>query len=181
VSIVNRSGVPWSFQNRYQVRIAPKARKRAKDRLRRLTSRRWGVSMERRIEEINRFTVGWTAYYRLVDTPWPFEDLDQWLRRRPRQVRWKEWKRPRTRRRNLRALDINELNARQWASSRKGYWRIAGSWVLCYALPTRLRSSSRLRNRGGACWACWTAGWRDAERTCELSRSGVFAVCGLGR
>lgn len=36
----------------------------------------------------------------------------------------------------------------------------------------RLRSSSRLRNRGGACWACWTAGWRDAERTCELSRSG---------
>ena len=78
---------------------------------------------------------GWTAYYRLADTPWPFEDLDQWLRRRLRQVRWKEWKRPRTRRRNLRALDINELNARQWASSRKGYWRIAGSWVLCYALP----------------------------------------------
>ena len=46
-----------------KVRIDPKARKRAKDRLRQLTSRRWGVSMERRIEEINRFTVGCTAYY----------------------------------------------------------------------------------------------------------------------
>ncbi len=118
-----------------KVRIDPKARKRAEDRLRRLTSRRWGVSMERRIEEINRFTVGWTAYYRLADTHTVFEELDEWLRRRLRQVRWKEWKRPRTRRRNLRALDINELNARQWASSRKGYWRIAGSWILCYALP----------------------------------------------
>ena len=128
-----------------KVRIDPKARKRAKDRLRQLTSRRWGVSMERRIEEINRFTVGWTAYYRLADTHTPFEELDEWLRRRLRQVRWKEWKRPRTRRRNLRALDINELNARQWASSRKGYWRIAGSWVLCYALPNAYWSDLGLK------------------------------------
>jgi RNA-directed DNA polymerase len=44
-----------------RVRIDQKARKRAEDRLRQLTSRRWDVSMERRIEEINRFTVGWTA------------------------------------------------------------------------------------------------------------------------
>ena len=51
-----------------RVLVDPKALKRAKDRLRALTSRRWGVSMERRIKEINRFTVGWTAYYRLADT-----------------------------------------------------------------------------------------------------------------
>jgi len=118
-----------------RVLVDPKALKRAKDRLRALTSRRWGVSMERRIEEINRFTVGWTAYFRLADTPTPFEDLDEWLRRRLRQVRWKEWKRPRTRRRNLRALGISETNARQWACSRKGYWRIAGSKPLAVALP----------------------------------------------
>ena len=55
--------------------------------------------------------------------------------RRLRQVRWKEWKRPRTRRRNLRALGISETNARQWASSRKGYWRIAGSKPLAVAMP----------------------------------------------
>ena len=85
-----------------RVLVDPKALRRAKDRLRALTSRRWGVSMERRIDEINRFTVGWTAYFRLADTPTPFEDLDEWLRRRLRQVRWKEWKRVRTRRRNLR-------------------------------------------------------------------------------
>ena len=69
-----------------RVLVDPKALRRAKDRLRALTSRRWSVSMERRIEEINRFTVGWTAYFRLADTPTPFEDLDEWLRRRLRQV-----------------------------------------------------------------------------------------------
>jgi group II intron reverse transcriptase/maturase len=118
-----------------RVLVDPKALRRAKDRLRALTSRRWGVSMERRINEINRFTVGWTAYFRLADTPTPFEDLDEWLRRRLRQVRWKEWKRVRTRRRKLRALGISETNARRWATSRKGYWRIAGSRVLAVALP----------------------------------------------
>src|SRR5450432_210341 len=122
-----------------RVLVDPKVLRRAKDRLRALTSRRWSVSMERRIEEINRFTVGSTAYFRLADTPTPFEDLDEWLRRRLRQVRWKEWKRPRTRRRNLRALGISETNARQWASSRKGYWRIAGSKPLAVALPNRYR------------------------------------------
>jgi RNA-directed DNA polymerase len=117
-----------------KVRIDPQARKRAKDRLRRLTSRRWGVSMERRIRELNRFTVGWTAYFALADTPRPLSDLDEWLRRRLRQVRWKEWKRYQTRLRNLRALGIPERSAREWAGSRKGYWRLARSWVLSRSL-----------------------------------------------
>jgi group II intron reverse transcriptase/maturase len=112
-----------------------KARTRAKDRLRQLTSRRWGVSMERRITEINRFTVGWTAYFALADTPWPFEELDKWLRRRLRQVRWKQWKLVRTRLRKLRAAGIPEGDARRWANSRKGYWRISNSNVLHLALP----------------------------------------------
>jgi hypothetical protein len=56
-----------------KVRVNPKSLKRAKDRLRELTSRKWSVSMERRIEEINRFTVGWTAYFGLAETPSPFE------------------------------------------------------------------------------------------------------------
>jgi RNA-directed DNA polymerase len=51
-----------------KVVVDHKARKRAKERLHQLTSRRWGVSMERRIEEINRFTVGWTTYFALADT-----------------------------------------------------------------------------------------------------------------
>jgi RNA-directed DNA polymerase len=154
-----------------EVRVDPKARKRAKDRLRRLTSRRWGVSMGRRITEINRFTVGWTAYFALADTPRPFDDLDERLRRRLRQVRWKEWKRYRTRRRNLRAAGIPERSAREWAGSRKGYWRVSGSPILQRALPNgywrdlglqgfsdpyrRLREAKRAARCGPACRVAW--------------------------
>ncbi len=118
-----------------RITVAPKALKRAEGRIRELTTRNWGVSMERRVNEINRFTVGWTAYFQLADTILPFEGLDKWLRRRLRQVRWKEWKRPQTRYRNLRALGIPDRDARSWAASQKGYWRIAGSWPLQRALP----------------------------------------------
>ena len=120
---------------RVRVTVAPEALKRARERLRRLTRRNWGVSMERRIAEINRFTVGWTAYFAHADTFLPFERLDKWLRRRLRQVRWKEWKHPRTRGRNLRAFGLPERDCREAASSQKGYWRLAGSFPLQRALP----------------------------------------------
>ena len=156
-----------------KVAVAPKARKRAKDRLRRLTSRRRGVSMERRIEEIDRFTVGWTAYFAFADTPWPFEELDRWLRRRLRQVRWKEWKRPRTRERKMRQLGIPAPEAHQWANTRKGYWRISRSWPLHRTLPNaywteqglngfadpyrRFRDAKRTAGCGPACPVVWEA------------------------
>jgi group II intron reverse transcriptase/maturase len=118
-----------------RVLVDPKARNRAKDRLRRLTARRWSVSMGRRIEQINRFTVGWTAYFALAETPTPFGELDRWLRRRLRQVRWKEWKRVRTKVRHLMAAGIPREDALRWGHSRKGYWRIAGSPILHITLP----------------------------------------------
>lgn len=158
-------------EGKVKVRIDPEARKRAKERLRKLTSRRWGVSMERRIQATNRFTVGWTAYFAYAETPRPFADLDQWLRRRLRQVRWKEWKRYRTRRRNLVALGVPERTAREWAGSRKGYWRVAGSWILSRALPNaywaelglqgfgdpycRFRDAMRTAGCGPACPVVW--------------------------
>ena len=158
-----------------KVRVDRKARKRAKDRLRRLTARNWGVSMERRIREINRFTVGWTAYYWLADTPTPFEELDEWLRRRLRQVRWKEWKRYRTRRRNLRALGMSERDAREWAGSRKGYWRVAGSWILSRALPNAYWTNQGLKG-----FADPYRRFRDAERTarCGPARRVVWGAPG---
>jgi group II intron reverse transcriptase/maturase len=153
------------------VRIDPAARKRAKDRLRRLTSRRWGTSMERRIFQINRFTRGWVGYFSLADTPSVFEELDEWLRRRLRQVRWKEWKRVRTKRRNLIALGVPEQKAHQWANSRRRYWRISGSAPLQRALPIaywrdlgllgftnpyrRLRDAERAARCGPACLVAW--------------------------
>jgi group II intron reverse transcriptase/maturase len=163
------------FYNKGEVKVwlDPKALKRAKERLRQLTSRRWGVSMERRIEEINRFTVGWTAYYSLSDAPGAFEQLDKWLRRRLRQVRWKQWKRVRTKRRKLISLGIPAGDAHKWACSRKGYWRISSSQILHLALPNaywtqqglqgfaepyrRFRDAKRTAGCGPACPVVWGA------------------------
>lgn len=118
-----------------RIRVDPKALKRCKDRIRGLTSRRWSVAMEHRIGRLNRFVLGWMGYFRLADTPRVFAELDEWFRRRMRQIRWKEWKRPRSRHRMLRSLGIPGRSAREWASSGKGYWRIGGSVVLARALP----------------------------------------------
>lgn len=118
-----------------KIRIDPKARERVKDRLRRLTSRSRGISMEQRIASINRFSRGWMAYFQLADTPSVFEALDEWTRRRLRQVRWKEWKKIRTRHRHLTAAGIPYGKAWEWANSRRGSWRVAGSWILTRGLP----------------------------------------------
>ncbi|CAN5817692.1 hypothetical protein BH23ACT12_BH23ACT12_18320 [soil metagenome] len=64
-----------------------------------------------------------------------FEQADEWLRRRLRQVSWKQWKKPRSRARNLRKLGIPDQKAYEWSYSRKGSWRISGSAPLHRALP----------------------------------------------
>lgn len=122
-------------KGRVDVRIDPKARKAMKDRIRRLTARSWGVSMGRRIYVLNKFIQGWCAYFALADTPSVFEECDEWLRRRLRQVYWKQWKRPKTRRRKLKSLGIPSQKAYEWSYTRKGSWRIAGSPPLSRALP----------------------------------------------
>jgi hypothetical protein len=174
----NRTFLGFGFfyrDGQVKVRVDTKARKRAKERLRRLTSRRWGVSMERRIRQINRFTVGWTAYFAFAETPRPFEDLDEWLRRRLRQIRWKEWKRFRTRRRNLVALGVPERAAREWAGSRKGYWRLAGSAPLQRALPNAYWADLGLQG-----FTVPFHRFRDATRTagCGPARPVVWGAPG---
>lgn len=120
-----------------RIRVAPKAVARLRTRLRELTRRNWGVSMDYRIGALNRFVRGWMGYFRIADTPRVFRDLDEWFYRRMRQIHWKQWKRPATRRRMLAHLGIPPLSAIRWGNSSKAYWRIAGSVVLQRALPRR--------------------------------------------
>jgi len=119
-----------------KVRVDRKAIKACKARIRRLTARNWGVSMAHRIGALNRFITGWCAYFAWAETPSVFAELDQWLRRRLRQCQWKQWKRIRTRVRELVRLGIKRNQALQWANTRRGSWRVAGSPILQRALPT---------------------------------------------
>ena len=156
---------------RIRVRLGPKTKTRLRARLRELTSRRRSIAMPIRLAAINRFTGGWAAYFALAETPSVFEEFDEWLRRRLRQVRWKEWKTCGAKRRNLRSLGIPDDLARQWAASRKGYWRLSGSAPLSRAMPIsywtdlglvpigvgvrRLRAHWRTAGCGPACPVVW--------------------------
>lgn len=130
-------GFYFAKGSQVKLRMTPSTRKRVKDRIRELTSRRWSLSMEERIRRLNQFVRGWMGYFRLIDTPKMLKALDEWFRRRLRQIRWKEWKRPRTRVRMLRSLGVRPDLAYQWGHTSRAYWRIAKSPILHRALSTQ--------------------------------------------
>jgi RNA-directed DNA polymerase len=92
---------------------------------RRLTGRSWGVSMQHRYDKLNRYLRGWMNYFGLSEYYRPIPGLDGWLRRRIRMCYWKQWRRPRTRIRNLLNLGTGKRQAILTGLSRKGYWHLA--------------------------------------------------------
>lgn len=125
-----------SGRKQTKVRLARRTIVRFKNRIRQLTSRKERISMERRIERLNRYLVGWLGYYQLIDTPSKLKALESWLHRRLRMICWKEWKNPRTKVRKLNALGVKPHKAYEWGNSRKAYWRIAKSPILHKTLGT---------------------------------------------
>ena len=116
-------------------RIAPQAKKRFKKRIRELTRRTCGRSIEQIIDGLRVYMGGWLGYFGYCETPSVLCNLDSWIRRRLRAVLWKQWKRGRTRYKNLRKRGVGVELAAQTAGSSKGPWRIARSPALSFALP----------------------------------------------
>jgi len=140
--------VGFSFYKRkgeVLIRVATKALKRCQDRLRRLTKRTRSGKLEEVIAEINRFLIGWIGYFRQANTPSVFEGLDEWLRRRLRQLLWKRWKRGRTRYRELVALGVPRERAALGAVG-KSPWRMSRSPVVNEALSKAYWRKSGLRS-----------------------------------
>ena len=116
-------------------RIAPKAVGRFKERIRELTSRTRGVSIERRAEDLSRYLGGWIGYFGKCETPSVLTGLEQWLRRRLRSAIWKQWKRGTVRFAELSQRGVGPDLAAQTAGSALGPWRLANSPALSIALP----------------------------------------------
>ena len=116
-------------------RIAPKAVDRFRERVRELTSRTRGVSIERMADELTRYMRGWIGYFGKCETPSVLERLEQWARRRLRSVIWKQWKRSSVRFAELRQRGVSKDLATQTAGSSHGPWRLADSPGLHIALP----------------------------------------------
>jgi len=116
-------------------RIAPKAVDRFQERVRELTWRTRGVSIERMSEELAAYLRGWIGYFGKCETPSVLERLDKWLRHRLRSVHWKQWKRGSVRFAELTARGVGKDLAAKTAGSAHGPWRLADSPALHFALP----------------------------------------------
>jgi len=133
---VERKFLGFSFTLREaKRRIAAKAIVRFKQKLRELTSRTRGISMEQMAKELASYLRGWKGYFGFCETPSVLENLDQWTRRRLRSVIWKQWKRGTVRFAKLCALGVSKDLAAKTAGSAHGPWRIANSPALNIAFP----------------------------------------------
>lgn len=127
------------YTRRGEIRVfVPKERKRRFEaKLKKLTSRRWGVSMEHRILKINQTTQGWVNYFKIADIKSYVQITDGHIRRRLRACRWKQWKKLKTKYKNLVKLGIEKEEAWKNANTRKGYWRLSNSPIINLALNNK--------------------------------------------
>lgn len=116
--------------NGIYIRAHKKSLNKAKQKLRAITKRNRGRNVRTIMAEIAQYMKGWLGYYYIADMKRTLKSWDEWLRRRIRMYIWKQWKKARTRVKNLRKLGISKDQAYQWGNTRLGYWRVAGSPVL---------------------------------------------------
>jgi RNA-directed DNA polymerase len=108
-----------------KIRWSDKAFREFKRRVKRLTGRSWFVSMEYRYMKLSQYIRGWINYFGISEYYRPIPEIDHWLRRRMRMCYWKQWRRPRTKIKNLLKLGTLLKAAMDVGLSRKGPWRLA--------------------------------------------------------
>jgi RNA-directed DNA polymerase len=120
-----------------RLRIAPASVQRLTQKVRDLMRAGRGRSLTPTIEVLNPLLRGWINYFRLTETKGVLEELDSWMRRRLRCLLWRQWKRPATRARKLRALGLSAERARLSAGNGHGPWWNAGASHLNLVLPAK--------------------------------------------
>lgn len=117
-------------------KIAPKSLARFKAKVRALTRRTWGISLEDRSQRLSRYLMGWREYFGYCETPAVLQELDSWIRRRLRCVQWKQWKVYKRRRAELIRRGVKDDLAATTAWSAKGPWRACHTPGVQIALPS---------------------------------------------
>jgi RNA-directed DNA polymerase len=128
-------GFSFSHHKEPKRRIAPKVLLRCKQKIRELTRRTRGVSLEHMLKELTAYLRGWKSYFGYCQTPSLLKALDKWIRRRLRSMIWKQWKRGKQRYAKLRHLGIGRDLAAQTVGSPHGPWHLANSPALAIAIP----------------------------------------------
>ena len=126
----------WTAKGKtVKCRVAPKALRAMKERVRRITSRTGGRSLEQTAKELKAYLTGWKEYFLLAETPGIFAELDGWIGRRLRMVRLKQWKRGKTIFRGLRAAGAGVRGAASSAACQRSWWKMSKTSAVHIALP----------------------------------------------
>ena len=112
-------------------------------KLKEITSRSDGKSIDYKVERLNQVIRGWINYYKIADMKSAMKEVSEHLRHRLRMCIWKYWKRPKTKYKALRKLGIKEENAYMVANTRRGYYWVASTVILHMAI-----SNNRLKQKG---------------------------------
>ena len=120
-----------------------KTKLKLKAKLKRLTGRSRNIGYSRRKEVLTTAIRGWTGYYRHAEMHSFVLETDAWLRSKLRMCILKSWKSVKTRYRNLLRCGFEPWQARNASCARKGYWRVANSWIM-----PRASTTERLRRAG---------------------------------
>lgn len=120
-----------------KLRVSPEAVRRLKRKLQPMLSSGRGRSLGRVIQQLGPVLIGWLEYFRLAEVGACFEELDKWLRRKLRCILWRQWKRPRTRAKELIRRGLDRERAFASAYNGRGPWWNAGARHMNTAVPTR--------------------------------------------
>jgi RNA-directed DNA polymerase len=120
----------YKYKGKWEIRIAEKSIEHIKAKCKLITQRSNGKSTKEKISQLKQVVVGWVNYFVIAKAKSVMERLDEGVRMRLRICKWKEWKVPNARRRNLLQLGINKSKAYQWSNSSKGFCRVAHSPIL---------------------------------------------------
>ena len=113
----------WSRRGEVRRAVSYKAQKQFKQRIRQLTRRNCGRSMQRVVDDLRRYLLGWKAYFSLSQTPKILRLLEEWIRHRLRAIQLKQWKRGTTAFTKLQALGANRDDAQRAVGNTRRWWR----------------------------------------------------------
>jgi group II intron reverse transcriptase/maturase len=116
-------------------KVAPQAVETLKGRVRELTARNVGRSIQQVLSALREYLAGWKEYFGLAQTPNVLQRLDRWIRRRVRLVQVKQWRRGTTAYRELRRLGVPADVAQRAAGSIRRWWRSTKHLALSMAMP----------------------------------------------
>ena len=116
------------------LRVHPKSIDKMKEKIKLLTSRSNGWGGAKRKVALRQYITGWVNYFKLADMKSLLNDIDGWYRRRLRMVIWKQWRRVRTRYKNLVKLGMSSSQAHICSNTRKSYWLSANSKIVSMSI-----------------------------------------------